>query len=190
MRKLNKNYEICFFTVLCILINYVGKALAELLVLPLWLDSVGTALAAYVFGPVCGAVVGAAGNILYSMLSGTAFFYGLVSIVVGIVTGICARKGFLRNLFGVLSAAFLVAVCSTVISVPLNYILAGGSTGNVWGDGVAGLLREMGVPGVISFTAGEFYLDFLDKVTASLLLFGAVRLFHRRKGDGQNERKE
>lgn len=190
MMKLNKNYEICLFTVMCIFINYAGKVLADILTLPIWLDSVGTVLSAYVFGPVCGAITGATVNILYGLRSEVSIFYGLTNIAVGVVTGICARKGFLQNIFGMLSTAFLVAVFSTIISVPLNYILAGGFTGNVWGDGVAELLREMGVPAVISCIAGEFYLDFLDKVTAMLLLFEAVRICQRRKEGRQNERKE
>jgi len=190
MMKLNKNYEICLFTVICIFINYVGKVLADILVLPIWLDCVGTVLSAYVFGPVCGAITGATVNILYSLHSEAAIFYGLTNITVGIVTGICARKGFLKNIFGMLSTAFLVAVFSTAVSVPLNYIFAGGSTGNIWGDGVTELLREVGVPTIISCIAGEFYLDFLDKVTVMLLLFGVVQVFRRRKEGKQNEQKE
>jgi len=188
--KFNKSYEICLFIIMCIFINYTGKILADTFVLPVWLDSIGTVLAAYVFGPVCGAVVGATVNILYSFHSEVSIFYGLANIAVGVVIGICTRKGFLQNIFGMLSTAFLVAVFSTVISVPLNYMLAGGFTGNIWGDGVAGFLREMGVPAGISCIAGEFYLDFLDKVTTTLLLFGAIRIFRRRREGGQNEQKE
>ncbi len=190
MMKLKKNYEICLFTVMCIFINYGGKVLADSLALPVWLDSVGTVLSAYVFGPVCGAITGATVNILYSLHSGASPFYGLTNIAVGIVTGICARKGFLQNIFGMLSTAFLVAVFSTGISVTLNYILAGGSIGNVWGDGVAGLLQEMGIHTVFSHIVGEFYLDFLDKVITMLLLFGIVRIWRRRKEDRQDGQKE
>ena len=56
--KRKKDFEISFFIVGCILMNYVGKMVAEKLALPIWLDSVGTVFTAYVFGPVCGAIVG------------------------------------------------------------------------------------------------------------------------------------
>lgn len=187
--KLEKTYKISSFIIVCILINYAGRIISEKLVLPVWLDSVGTVLAAYVFGPVCGAVTGATANILYSMHYKTAVFYGLVNIAVGITAGICAGKGFLKSIFGMMSVAFLVAVISVIISAPLNYILADGSTGNVWGDGVAGLLAEMGLKKPYSFIAGEFYLDFLDKVISMLLLFLIVKTFHRIKDDTGKKRK-
>lgn len=188
--KLRKNYEISLFIVGCILINYMGKGLTALFVLPVWLDSVGTVFVAYVFGPVCGAIVGAAVNIIYSLHSWTELFYGLTNIMVGVAVGICSRKGYLRNIFGVLSTAFLVAVLSVVISTPLNYILAGGSTGNVWGDGVAGLFQELGCNKTLSYIAGEFYLEFLDKVITMLLLFAAIQLFRRRKEGSTKHRKK
>ena len=187
--KLKKNYEICLFIIGCILINYIGRVLTTFFVLPVWLDSVGTVFAAYVLGPVCGAIVGATGNILYGLHVRTVLFYGLVNIVVGVTVGICSKKGFLQNIFGMLSTAFLVAVFSTVISTPLNHILAEGSTGNVWGDGVAELLQEMGCNRTLSRIVGEFYLDFLDRLITMLLLFLAVHLFRRKKEGFSKQQK-
>lgn len=188
--KLKKDYQICLFVAGCILINYAGRVFADSLVLPVWIDSVGTVFAAYVLGPVCGAVVGATMNILYCLQLPESLFYGLTNIAVGITVGLCARKGYLKNLFGMLSTAFLVAVLSTVISTPLNFLLSGGSTGNVWGDGVAGLLQEMGINAALSCMIGEFYLDFLDKVIIMLLLFLAVQTIRRRKKNNGTKQKQ
>ena len=47
--KRKKDFEISFFIVGCILMNYAGKMVAEKLALPIWLDSVGTVFTAYVF---------------------------------------------------------------------------------------------------------------------------------------------
>lgn len=180
--RLRKSYEICLFIAGCILINYFGKALSDFFMLPLWLDSVGTVFVAYVFGPVCGAIVGVTSNIMYSLHSQASLFYGLTNLVVGVTVGICAKKGFLKNIFGILSIAFLVAVLSVLVSAPLNFILADGATGNIWGDGVSGLLQELGCNTEISNIVGEFYLDFADKVVTMLILFMAIRFFQKRKG--------
>ena len=182
-----KDFEISFFIVGCILMNYAGKMVAEKLALPIWLDSVGTVFTAYVFGPVCGAIVGATANIIYSLHAPMALLYCLTNIAVGVTVGICARKGFLRSVFGVLSTAFVVTVLSIAISTPLNYILADGMTGNTWGDGVSKMLQEMGCHTVISNIVGEFYTDFLDKVLTLLLLFFAVRLIRVRKHKGETD---
>ncbi|MDE7243650.1 MAG: HD domain protein, partial [Oscillospiraceae bacterium] len=182
-----KNYKIAMFITGCILLNFIGKLLSDLLALPLWLDSIGTVFTAYVFGPACGAVVGATVNILYSMRNPTAIFYGLTNISVGIAVGVSARKGLLKTNFGIMTTAFLVAVLSAVISTPLNYLLAEGSTGNVWGDGVIWVMRELGINNIISHIAGEFYLDFLDKIATMLLLVLTRKVFWIVKQGGKKK---
>lgn len=169
------------FVIGCILINYAGRMLSDVFELPVWLDSVGTVLAAYSLGPAWGAVAGGTVNVLLALHIPTALFYGLTNIAVGITVGICARKGFFKSIFGALSIAFLTAVISTAVSVVLNFVLTDGSTGNIWGDGVSGLLQKMGIHKVFSCIIGEFYLDFLDKVLTVLLLFLAVQVYQRKK---------
>ena len=46
----------CLMMVLCIAVNYGGSLFAAAQKLPLWLDAAGTAIAAYLGGPVCGAI--------------------------------------------------------------------------------------------------------------------------------------
>lgn len=59
-RKMSEKkwYKISLFVGICVLINYAGKIFAQNLQLPLFLDSFGTVVAAYVLGPLCGAMVG------------------------------------------------------------------------------------------------------------------------------------
>ncbi len=166
------------------MINYIGRKAAEILNLPAWFDSVGTVIAAYVYGPVCGAIAGAAVNIMYSIHVKTAVFYALTNAAVGFAVGICAKKGYLNTLFGAMSTAFSVAALSTLISTPLNYIFAGGSTGNQWGDGTACLFMKLGLNSVISHILGEFYLDFLDKVLVIMFLYLVVQNFKKKKLKG------
>ena len=57
-----KTWQIILFTAICVCLNVGGKLLATWLELPLWADSFGTALCAYIAGPICGAMVGLAGK--------------------------------------------------------------------------------------------------------------------------------
>ena len=183
-RKKNKKkwYKISLFVGICVLINYAGKIFAQNLQLPLFLDSFGTVVAAYVLGPLCGAMVGMTVNIIYGILySWTYIFYAVVSAIVAVTVGICARKGYLKNLFGTLSISFLTTILSVVLSVPFNYMYFDGYTNNKWGDGVINALERMGFNPIISHCAGEFYLDFLDKVITIVLLFLLIRFYKSRK---------
>lgn len=176
-----KKCSLCLFVFGCLLINTLGKLLANALQLPIWLDAVGTVFSAYALGPVCGAIIGAASNIIYGIHSAASLFYVLTNIAVGIIVGLSAKNGYLKDLFGILSTAFVVTVISVTLSVPINYILSGGAVGNIWGDGIVGLLQKTGINSIISHIAGQFYVDFLDKTLTMLLLFITVKLINRKK---------
>lgn len=107
-------------------------------------------------------------------------FYAVVSAMVGITTGICVKKGFLKNLYGVLSTSFLVAVLSVTLSVPFNYLYCDGSTQNIWGDGVIESMEQVGFNSFFSHCMGQFYLDFLDKVITIVLVFSLIKLVQKK----------
>ena len=105
--------------------------------------------------------------------------YGLVSVIVGIIVGISAARKYMENLFGTLSLCFMVTILSVGISLPLNYCFFDGMTGNIWGDGVIEVLTKLGFHSGISHFAGQFYMDFLDKVFTIVVLFLSIRLYRR-----------
>ena len=107
-------------------------------------------------------------------------FCALVSAMVGITTGICVKKGFLKNLYGVLSTSFLVAVLSVTLSVPLNYLYCDGSTQNICGDGVIESMEKVGFNSFFSHCMGQFYLDFLDKVITIVLVCSLIKLLQKK----------
>lgn len=90
------------------------------------------------------------------------------------------EKGFLKNLYGVLSTSFLIAVLSVTLSVPLNYLYCDGSTQNIWGDGVIESMEKVGFNSFFSHCMGQFYLDFLDKVITIVLVFSLIKLLQKK----------
>lgn len=182
-----KNYQISLFVIGCILINCLGKWIATVLKLPVWMDSFGTVCSAYALGPFCGAVVGAATNVIYGFYHKSSYIYALTNIAVGVLTGYYAAKGYLRDLFKTMSLSFLITILSIVVSVPLNYAFFGGKTGNIWGDGVSDLLGQMGMHSWMRGVIGEFYVDFLDKVVTLAALYVGLRLWHGYKACQKKE---
>jgi len=170
-----KSYQVVLFVLFCVILNVWGLMQAERWRLPLWLDSFGTVLCAYVGGPVCGSLVGVTSNVIHGMKDHISYAYALTSIAMGVIVGVGARKRMLNTVFGTMSMASMVALAAVVISVPLNVLLNGGYTGNVWGDGVIGFLRERHVLPILTYTLGQFYIDFLDKVLTLVALHLAVK---------------
>ena len=62
-----KSYQVALFVLFCVTLNVLGLTQAERWRLPLWLDSFGTVLCAYVGGPVCGSLVGVTSNVIHGM---------------------------------------------------------------------------------------------------------------------------
>ncbi len=164
-------------SVLCILMNIGGKALTTALRLPMMFDTIGTMLCAYIYGPVHGAVVGLATNVAYCAKTPIYSVYALVNIATGIIVGISAKKKHLENMFGILTTTMLVTIVSVLISTPLNIIFFDGEVNNIWANGVVGLLKVLDANEYFAYFAGEFFLDFVDKLLTILVLVTAVRLY-------------
>lgn len=179
--KKYKNYQIAILALFCLAVNIGGKDLAQHFRLPLWLDSFGTFLMAYVTGPLLGAVIGGLTNIIYGFIDRVSFAYSITSICIGIIVGVYARRGWMKNLFKTMSLSVMVTGVCVFISTILNEIFYKGMTGNFWGDGIIEMLEYWGVRHGVRSVMGEFYVDFADKVITMGALFLFIRLYRRIK---------
>ncbi len=153
-------------------INYLGKLFASLLKLPLWLDAIGTCLAAVLGGPIIGAVCGAVNNIIYGLtLDPISTVYALTNIGIGIVVGILAYKGFMKNLKGAILTGIIVGIVAVIISTPLNIHYWGGTTGNVWGDALYAWAVSRNMPIWLASGLDELVVDVPDKLAVVILVF-------------------
>ncbi|RKM59966.1 diguanylate cyclase [Butyrivibrio sp. CB08] len=174
MRKLRswKSWGVILF---CICINVLGRNLALKLELPIWLDAVGTIVAAIGYGPFVGAFCGVVANIIASAGDVMAFPYLLVSAGIGITVGLFYPRTNLSYL-KCTSAAVLTGIVSALLSTPLNLIMYNGRTGNIWGDALMDMISlDIQVPLLTSFI-GEAFVDIPDK-TVSLLIAIAIKIF-------------
>ena len=186
MKKKWNPFLFAFFVLFCILLDFGGRKLSTHLQLPLWLDSFGTVLCAYLAGPVCGSIAGMTANLISGMENRLSAIYALTSLTTGVIVGLSARKNRLETFSGAMSTSFQTAFTAIAVSVPLNILFYEGSTGNVWGDGVISYMKGMGVPTVLSEIIGQTYVDFGDKIVTLVALFLALRLigFIRKKRGG------
>ncbi|MDD3165667.1 MAG: two-component regulator propeller domain-containing protein [Oscillospiraceae bacterium] len=155
----------------CIAINLAGKLFAAALHLPIWLDSLGTVLAAYALGPIGGALCGVSVNLAYALLVGDKALYAIVSLVIGVTAGLFARKGYLNDLPSVMIASFFAGLAALVVSTPLNWIFYDGYTGNVWGDAFYDMLLWYQQSPAMASVAAEAIMDIVDKQLTFLLAY-------------------
>lgn len=157
-------------------INYIGKLFAGTLKLPLWLDSIGTILASMLAGPIVGAICGAINNIIYGLtIDPVSFIYGLTSIAIGLVVGIMAYKGWIKNIGKAVVVGLVAACVSAVVSTPINIGFWGGTTGNIWGDGVYTSLIVNHFPMWLASFIDEIIVDIPDKIATVLVAFAIFK---------------
>ena len=153
-------------------INYLGKLFAGLLKLPLWLDSIGTCLAAVLAGPIAGAICGALNNIIYGLtMDPISTVYALTSAFIGVAVGVCAYKGNMKNINGAIITGLIAGLVAVVISTPLNMIFWGGTTGNVWGDAAYAWGIANNLPAFLASAIDEIIVDLPDKIATLLIVF-------------------
>lgn len=160
----------------CIGINYLGKIFASALRLPLWLDSIGTVLAACLAGPIAGAICGIANNLIYGLTTDPiALVYAITSAGIGITVGMLAYKGQMKNIKGAIITGILAGLVAVIISTPLNVIFWGGTTGNTWGDAVYAWAVAHNTPVFIASFLDEVIVDIPDKIATVLIVFGIYK---------------
>lgn len=153
-------------------INYLGKLVAELLRLPLWLDSIGTVLSSMLAGPIIGALTGIINNVIYGFTaSPVSFVYAITSGVIGLVVGIMAYRGWIASVGRALVLGLVVGVIAATVSTPLNIIFWGGQTGNVWGDALFATMIAQDLPLWLASFADSIVVDVPDKIVTVLIGF-------------------
>ena len=191
----NKKTFIAVFSLqilVCLFLNWAGNRIISGLNWPVWLDSIGTVLAAWVMGPWCGAVVGATSNLLVHALYRLPWYYSLISILIAVIVGYASRMKKLETLLDVITTGAVMAVIVAAASYPISLILKNGDTGNTWSNAVIAFLGEAGVPVWISLFIGELYVEVPDKVLIMIILYLFIRMVKliRVKISGRNSKAD
>lgn len=181
--KNKKEYMIVFYTILALLLDLSGRIMAEKLMLPIWCDSIGTFLMAYVAGPVCGGVVGFTNNIIYGIFVEQQSVYCVLGALIGVAVGYLAKKKVFETQFKTITLGMGLAVFSTFIAVIINVLLYDGTCGNIWGDQVMLLCMDSGFPKYISYLLGQFCVEFLDKLICVEIVFWLIKVIRNKRNN-------
>lgn len=163
---------------LCGVINILGGTIALVLRLPVYLDSIGTVLAAALFGPVAGLVPGLISGLISGMTSDVyAFYYIPVQLIIGIVSGLVFRRlrpshqtgsrmeslSFRTMGWKLFPAALVISLPGTVVSSTITAVLFGGITSS--GSTVlVQLLHSLGMNLTLSVCVVQALTDFVDRL--------------------------
>ncbi len=163
---------IAVLLVACLGLNLFGTTLVLRLEIPLFLDTIGTALAAFALGPWYGVAVGVATG-LFGMVSSTpeTVVFSAVSVVAALLWGYGLRR-YARTPLRFLALAVTVAVACSVVAAPLNLALYGGASTNA-SSAFLPVTTSLGL--IASVFTVNLGASLVDKVLTALLALGAAR---------------
>jgi energy-coupling factor transport system substrate-specific component len=161
-------------------VNLVVGQVAAALLLPVFLDTIGTVLVAALVGPRAAIVAGLTSQVLNAVLSGnfTWLPFGVVQIVIALYAALAARLGAFRRLATAVPAGLGLGIVAASTSAPISYFLFGGVTaGGV--TVVTTVLRALGAPLPVAVAAASYATDLLDKTLVFALVAVVLRSLPR-----------
>ncbi|MGN0675429.1 MAG: two-component regulator propeller domain-containing protein, partial [Oscillospiraceae bacterium] len=166
MKKILKAVPV---VIIGIILNAVGRYIAHIFNLPIWLDMTGTVIASYYGGLWSGIIAGLLNNLISSFYDMTALTYSVTSVFAAAFIHFFIKKGYVDNPIKAVLSSFWLGVMCTVVSTPMNLIVFGGYSGNVWGDTLVDMLKWYDVPLIPAVLAGEVVVEIIDKQVCVLL---------------------
>lgn len=163
-----------------IVLNIVVGQIASALSLPIFLDSIGTMLAALLAGPWVGGLVGLLTNLVWGLISSpTAAAFAPVAMTIGLVAGLLARVGLFRRWYLAILSGAIIAIALSFVAVPIRIYLFGGVTGS-GADFVTAYLLAVGQSLFGSVIITVITSNLLDKIVTALLAWAIVRALSKR----------
>ncbi|MBE6909439.1 MAG: response regulator [Ruminococcaceae bacterium] len=173
---------------LCTGVNFLGAWLAKRLMMPFWLDSIGTFMAAVLLGPLAGAISGGLLNVIAEFFSPGEIWFALVSIGGGIAVGLFFPRDRKIEPFSVIATALFAGFVMTVISTPLNLYFNNGYVGHPWGDALVDMLSYHINYKTLCCVAGELLVNMPDKAI-SIFIALSILFFVRKQRDKAGKKK-
>lgn len=117
---------------LAVAVNFVANSAAGMLRLPIYLDTIGTVLAAVLLGPWWGALAGALTNVVGVVPSGVSnLLFAPVNVAAALLWGYGIRSlGLGRSTVLFFLVAVIVGLVTGILATPIVLFLYGGATGH------------------------------------------------------------
>lgn len=161
----------------CALVNVSGSRLAVTFALPLYLDMIGTAIAAIAVGPWFGVAVA----ILSHSLGALALWewQGLPFMIVNIVGALIWGYGVRSWRLGTTPLRYfllsiIVAISCTIVATPIIILVWGGASINEGAQGIAANLLALGQGVIGAVLSANILTSIMDKLIAGFIAISVL----------------
>lgn len=169
-------------------LNEILSFAIEPLNLPLWLDMVGTALAALVLEPTAGLFVGYINNFFIAVFryDASSIIYFAVSASVALLVGLLLKDKKKITFKKILTTLCLVILVTSCISCILTMWRSGGVSNLEWEAYFYNMAAQAGMPVIISCFFGAFIVKIPDMIVSAIILAMVYKLLPKKWKEDQN----
>lgn len=162
------------FTAMCVALNVVGAFIVIQTQAPLFLDTVGTLVTAFLFGPIYGAITGILSYIITgSTFDSVGFFFIPTQIAVGLTGGILYKKNFFDGWKKIASILIITFFSATISAIIAAFVFGGiTSSGTTY---IVQILRATGMPLFAATYIVQVLSEIPDKIIVVVLALMIVR---------------
>ncbi len=183
--KKNKWMKRILLILIAALLNTAGRYIAFSCELPAYCNLCGTILAAYLEGPVCGALAALLGCAFSSLYSLTDWYFVIADIAVAVAAGLLPKRNrFFEKFSMIISATAFFAVIKASVLLIIYRSLYGGRTGLYLADAVIDYLASISAPEWVRYMLATICISFADSFTAVFLIYFGMHIcksFGKRK---------
>ncbi len=175
----NKTNRLVIMSI-CIGINVIGSLIALSLKLPIFLDTIGTFMVAFLFGPIAGIITGALTYITTSLTFDPIAIYFVPSqIVVGLLGGILYKRGYFKKNTTITISTFIISTCSAFVAAIAAAYVFGGITSSGTSI-IVMILTNLGVGLVPSVFITQIITEFIDKMIIVIIALNGIKLIRKK----------
>ena len=160
-----------------LLINFIGVQMARYFHLPLYLDNIGSALAAALGGYIPGIIVGFLTNLVNGIFNFETTYYGSLTVMIAVASAYFKQKGFYEkpSRLPIIIATF--AFIGGFLGSVTTWLLYGFGFGEGISAPLAHKIYEMGHLSVFwSQLSADMLFDILDKTLTVLVIALVLKL--------------
>ena len=179
--SLSKSKQLKFavgLIVIALLANIIPAKIALALEIPVYVDNIGTILAAMLGGTLPAVIVGFFSNTIDSFSNWETLYYGIISILIGVAASLFQQYGFFKKISKICIAILTFAILGGVLGSVLTYFLYGYD----FGEGISApfsiaIYNKLGFSKFFSQLTADFALDLIDKtivLTIAIIIYRKI----------------
>ncbi len=154
---------------LCVAMNMVGSWIGLMIKLPVYLDSIGTVMAGFAFGPVFGILAGLITALVNTISDPVALYFMPTQIIVGFTAGyfkFLKREDFISKFYLTPAMSIPAAISSALIATYLFGTVTTAGSSYI----VQALRAIMDISDFVIVLGVQIITDYLDKLLSIILV--------------------